>query len=197
MSDSDILRQLIMDEAIISPHTGEYGRPTIILGEPESADHPGYSVTICGIPTDAIVIKTDMFPPPVKIFKCGNGECRRADFVIIDSKDGWVIYIELKGGKGDNHKAIQQLRGAKCVLAYCRSIGQEFWDQPNFLTENYEHRFVSISNISVSKTTSETPPDTGVHDRPENPLKISSPGRSILFKKLTGKQKTEKPKSSR
>lgn len=90
----------------------------------------------------------------------------------------------MKAGKGGlEEEIIQQLKGAQCFVAYCREIGQLFWNNPNFL-KGYEYRFISIKNISVSKKPSRT--KTAIHDRPEQMLKISSPDY-LEFNRLISK----------
>lgn len=165
----------------------------IKLHEPKCADNESYTVEIQQIPTDTVVIKTDKFPPPLDIFNKIKGVRKRADFVIItqtaikQKPKNLIIFIELKRGKTDLEASIiQQLKGAQCVIAYCRSIGQVFWQQPDFLNpDKYEYRFVSIRNINVNKKpTFHLNPD-GVHNRPERMLKITSPNH-LQFKQLVG-----------
>ncbi|MDM8566674.1 hypothetical protein QUF74_13610 [Candidatus Halobeggiatoa sp. HSG11] len=191
MSDLNILRELIRKEALVEIEEGYYGRKKVKLHERERADNDSYTVEIQQIPPDSVVIKTDKFPPPREIFNDIKGVCKRADFVIIthttikQKPKNLIIFIELKRGKTDLEASIiQQLKGAQCVIAYCRSIGQEFWQQQNFLNpDEYESRFVSIRNISVNKKTTIKPNPDGVHNRPEYMLKINSPNY-LEFKRL-------------
>ncbi|MDM8547164.1 hypothetical protein QUF61_11775 [Candidatus Venteria ishoeyi] len=99
-----------------------------------------------------------------------------------------MIFIELKRGKTDlETNIIQQLKGAQCVMAYCRSIGQIFWKENDFLDpDKYDCRFISIRNISINKKPSFTQNKPGqLHSSPENMLKISSP-HNLYFKRLVG-----------
>lgn len=146
MSDIAILKEMIKESARV-PLKEHKGKNQVILKEPDA----DYSVTIDGMPDEdqVIVIKADDFPAPTNIFNGSNGECKRADFVIIaDDKKKVILYIEMKAGNGKD--TTQQLKGAKCVVAYCREIGQLFWNQPNFL-KDYDDRAVSIKNIKLSK----------------------------------------------
>jgi hypothetical protein len=125
----------------------------VILREPAPAN---YHITIEGMPNDdeVIIIKVDEFKSPDTIFYGTYGECKRADFVIIaeTSRKKVILCIEMKAGQGGTTTDIlHQLEGAKCFAAYCREIGQTFWGNEKFLI-NYEHRFVSIKNIKLSKT---------------------------------------------
>lgn len=182
MSDIAILKEMIQESATV-PLEEHKGKKQVILKEP-SAD---YSVTIDGMPDDAqvIVIKADAFPAPSKIFTSSNGQCRRADFVIIaDTPTEKIIFcIEMKKKKGQNKNIIQQLTGAKCFVDYCQEIGKAFWNQQNFL-EAYEYRFVSIGHISIPKgktrnnrSTETNGRLTEIHNRPDKMLKISRPNK--------------------
>lgn len=187
MDDMDILRELINDEALALVESSN-NKNVITLKEINNGSQPEYTVKIHGAPDDIIVIKADRFPPSRKIFKGEKGECKRADYVIIarTDKQNWIIYIEMKGGKYGLHREIvQQLKGAKCLIAYCRAIGQAFWDQRNFLKENdYEQRFISIKNIRLAKKQTRMKKGSALHDKPENMHRLD---RSRLqFNELTG-----------
>ena len=154
MSDFEILKELIVDEALVTIEDGLYGKQKVKLVEPKSRCHPEYAVNINNIPKDSIVIKTDAFPAPEFIFNDSKGECRRADFVIIPKMDvrQLIIFVELKKGKGKTAKIIQQLKGAQCVVEYFRSVVNVFWNQADFLNaKQYNYRFVSIHHIGANK----------------------------------------------
>lgn len=150
MSDIAILKEMIQESATV-PLVEHKGKKQVILKEPPPAD---YSVTIDGMPDDAqvIVIKADAFPAPKTVFINSKGECKRADFVIIadTGKKKVILCIEMKAGKGEPSEIIQQLLGARCLVAYFRKLGELFWNQPNFL-KDYEYRFVCIKNIKLPK----------------------------------------------
>ncbi|MEZ5671267.1 MAG: hypothetical protein R3E08_02375 [Thiotrichaceae bacterium] len=93
------------------------------------------------------------------------------------------IELKAKSSTCPESKIIQQLKGAQCFIHYCQSIGTLFWEQQDFL-KNYEYRFVSIRNISISKQEIRKPEK--IHDRPELMLKISNPHR-IYFNQLVGR----------
>ncbi len=191
MFDFDILQDLIKTEALASVED-EYNKKIIVLEEPGDQQQSAYTLTIRNVPDDIIAFKADAFPPPNNIFKNSKGECKRADYVVIASDDraNWIVHIEMKSGKGDSEKEVeQQLRGAQCLVAYCRAIGQEFWQEQDFLEKkNYQQRFISIKNIGVAKRETLIEPESGQHDMPERMLKISAPANSNLqFKRLVGK----------
>ena len=190
MYDFDILQDLIQDDALALAED-EYKKKIIVLKE-SGNQQPEYSLKIRNVPDDIIAFKADAFPPPNNIFKNSKGECKRADYVVIASDDraNWIVHIEMKSGKGDSEKEVeQQLRGAQCLVAYCRAIGQEFWQEPEFLEKkNYKQRFISIKNIGVAKRETLIEPKSGQHDMPERMLKINAPANSNLqFKRLVGK----------
>lgn len=189
MDDMDILRNLIRKEVIIEPVTNApQSKQYLIL--PEKSGQQSYDLKIRNIPDESIAFKVDTFPAPKAIFQCDNGECKRADFVIVTStsKSNWIVYIEMKSGNTATTKEIeQQLQGAECLVEYCRAIGRAFWKEPEFLSENdYKQRFVSIKNVLASKKQpTRKSRRTGEHDKPERMLKISSPPlQGLQFGKL-------------
>lgn len=183
MSDIAILREMIQTTATVSLED-YHNKKKITLEEPPPAS---YSVTIHGMPNDdeVIVIKADTFSSPNSVFQGEHGECKRADFAIIADTENKkiIICIEMKAGQGGSEKEIiQQLKGARCFVTYCREIGQSFWGQQNFL-DGYEYRFVSIRNISISKRPTRSSIQTPKHDQPDQMLKITSP-KGLQFNRL-------------
>lgn len=177
MSDMEIISELFLDSVLI-PLENEYGKPIIKLQETGVKDSVA---CIRNIPSDAIVIKGDDFPAPKNFFKGNHGECKRADFIIISEEKKVILYVELKAGEKDTSHIVKQLKGASCVVAYCREIGKQFWNKSIFL-DGYAHRFVGIVNISVSKKPSRYK-SALPHDSPELFMKISSP-HHLQFKEL-------------
>ena len=193
MHDLDILRELIRKEATVPPYTTHYGKAEVTLKESGNSTSNNYSVKIKGLPKDTVIIKADEFSSPDKFFKGDKGECKRADFIIIAQTDNknWILHIEMKGGKDKNTNIVQQLKGAQCLVAYCRAIGRAFWQEPKFLEEkNYQQCFVSITDIitSMDKTPTRIPSKSTWHDTPENKLRFKAPGnKGLRFDKLVGK----------
>lgn len=194
MSDFEILRNLIREEAQALVEY-EYNKKTIVLQEPGDGRQPAYSLKIRNSPDEIIAFKADAFPPPNRLFKNNKGECKRADFVLVANGDkaNWIVYIEMKSGSaGSGRSEIeQQLRGAQCVVSYCRAIGREFWQEPRFLEKtNYQQRFISIKNIGINKKETRDPPISGSNDSPERMLKINAPAKGVLqFKSLVGSRR--------
>ena len=132
MDEFEMLYDLLREEAL-APVENLRGRPkTITL---EESDQQGYVLKLLGTPNDTIAFKADKFPPPECIFENSRHECKRADYVVIARHRNrkWIVYIEMKSGKGKTAEIKQQLRGAKCLVTYCRAIVREFWEEHGFL----------------------------------------------------------------
>lgn len=188
MSDFEILRQMIRESAI-EPITERYGKKSVTLVEPKA---PDASVTILGLPDDAIVIKADAFTAPDSIFAGSKGECRRADYVIVAHAGSrnprkLILYIEMKANQEQENEVIQQLKGARCFVAYCREIGKSFWNRDDFL-EGYQARFIGVFRTRLPKRKTRIERQAVIHDRPERLMKISYPGR-LEFNHLAGASK--------
>lgn len=183
MTDLDILRQMIKDSARIEL-VDSYDKKKVELAESQQTNS---SVTVLGLPDDTIVIKADAFASPKSVFNDLQGECKRADFIIVTS-DGdrkTIICIEMKVGKGETEaEIIKQLKGAKCFIVYCREIGRSFWGAPSFL-DDYTYRFVSIRESSIAKRRTRPDLQTGVHDQPDKMLKLLGKG-SFQYNRLVG-----------
>jgi hypothetical protein len=184
MTDIELLDQMVKDEAKVALEDRN-GKQYVVLIEPQ---YPSGSVTIAGMPDNAIVIKADSFKAPDSIFKGEKGECKRADFVIVaDSGQKKVILcIEMKYRKGKPPEIVQQLRGTRCLLSYCQEIGKVFWDKKDFL-KGYVYRFISIGNLSIAKQKTRIDRQPAIHDRPELMMKIDWPNSRIEFNLLAGK----------
>jgi hypothetical protein len=179
MSDIAILKEMIRDCAIVElEYKKEYKRDSYLLKLTENQDN--YSFVISGMPEPdrVIVIKLDEFFDVRKIFTGNKGECKRADFIIIanTNSEKVILCLEMKKGRDSNPSITKQLKGAECFVSYCREIGRLFGNQPDFL-QDYQYRFVSIKNISISKTTTSSRKSSQkneIHDQPEKMLKISA-----------------------
>lgn len=183
MPDLVILHQMIKDAAKL-PLKGNNGKNQVTLTEPLQ---PELSVTIHGIPDNAIVIKADAFKSPDTVFDGSQGECKRADFVIVadTDKSKVILCIEMKATKDSGKEIMQQLTGAHCFVKYCQEIGRAFWQQQNFL-EGYDYRYISIGHISIAKHKTRISRQSGIHDRPDRMLKIDWP-HHLQFNQLAGR----------
>lgn len=184
MDDFKILRALFEERALASIKEGR-----LIL---EEIEDQRYTLKITGIPDDVIAFKADMFPSLKEIvFRDRKHECRRADYVIIarsDENRRWIVYVEMKSGRGKRGEIKDQLRGAKCLVTYCREVGQQFWNYElgtkRFL-ERYAERFVSVRRIGTGERPTRSRPGV-VHDNPDRMLRLSASAGALQFDKLLG-----------
>ena len=189
MSDSDhqILRALISADALVPAESDGYGKSILILEEHGSPNR--YSLKIRNVPDNVLAIKADQFPEPK--FQGSRGERKRADFIIVAvaKTKKWIVHVELKAGDKPSKEVMQQLKGAQCLLVYCRVVGQTFWQQKDFLDQRkYQQRFVSVARISMNKKPTRWRRVPEVHDTPEKMLRINSPANGTLrFSSLVGK----------
>ena len=173
MNDIEILQEMLISQAQV-PLQQEQGRFSVELTDKQG----NTTVEIKELPYDSIVIKTDVFELRRAFFAGSKDERRRADFVIVSNEDTkkWIICIETKKGQIKQDRVIAQLRGARCVMDYCKSIGKEFWTANGFL-EGYEYRFVGIAHIHVPRQPTQPSPDIQsqgeLHSRPDVFLQIS------------------------
>ncbi len=185
MTDLEILEQLIKGSAKIPiTSTPTHEKASVVLDEPQSPDS---SVTILGLPSDAIVIKAGAFPSPDAVLRGTRGECKRADYVIVTHSGTTrklIIYIEIKKTKDSWESIVKQLKATSCFISYCEEIGKAFWNNKEFL-KNYKSRFISIGHTSIAKRKTRIERKSAKHDTPEKALKIDWPGR-LQFNHLAG-----------
>ena len=181
MGDFEILRDLLREDALAPVFRTPTSGNRIALTEEGDQE---YTLNVTGAPDGTIAFRTDRFPPPKRVFRNKRQECKRADYVVIASgkRNVWVVYIEMKRRKGARRDIERQLRGAKCVVSYCRAIVREFWCDCSFLSGRHE-RFVTVGYISVNKN--RTRKRKGfVHDNPNAMLKLSAPDGTVPFQRL-------------
>ena len=175
--------------SILESKQNQNGQNVLILQEAITSNGGCYSFKLLNVPADCIAIKSDNFHAPVEFFETRppKGQTRRADYIVLASfkSKNWIIFIEMKKGRGNRRKIAEQLKGSQCLLDYCRSLGRNFWEQNNFLdSSNYQKRFVSLKQINLNKSPSL--PRTrrrSAHDTPENMITIAG-GDQLVFKKL-------------
>ncbi len=183
----DTFRKMIVKKALVTVHKDNQNRNYLELEEDVSSAK--YKVRILHIPDDTIAIKSEDFLFPIKIFQCMHSECKRADYVIIAHEGGkkWIVYVELKRGNRSNKtQIINQLKGSRCFIEYCRVIGQTFFDDPEFLdAKDYLPRYVSIKVTNFDKKPFRRKEKLLLHDTPQNMLPIISRSeKEIMFKML-------------
>lgn len=183
MTEIEIINELIKTSAKISLEE-KYGRAFVKLTEPQASDS---SVTINGIPSDAVVIKADVFRSPEGIFVGSKGECKRADYIIIadTGQKKHLLYIEMKRTTSSKTDIIAQLAGAECFIRYCQAVAAWFWKQPSFLSA-FQPRFVYFGHTgSIRKKRTREVRRSPIHDKPEKMLAIHWPGH-VEYNKLVG-----------
>lgn len=174
MSDIDLLRRMIQKNAIVETERADGGQSYLKLEETNSAKGTEYSIKICNVPDECIAIKSDKFPAPNAFFKRDKGQCRRSDYIVISKfkEKNWIVYIELKKGKGQRSRIVEQLQGSQCLFDYCRSLGRSFWKVPTFLeSSRYQKCFVSLRATSINKPGSPKK-SRPAHDAPDTMLTL-------------------------
>ncbi|HBO3135815.1 TPA: hypothetical protein L4Q96_001361 [Pseudomonas aeruginosa] len=178
--DAEILSRMIKSSATVALDES-YGKPCLTLREPQAPDS---LVTVRNVPADTVAIKVDAFTAPDAVFKGEQGECKRADYVLISPQRRTIVYIEVKRTRDGLEDIVKQLKGAQCFVHYCRDIGSTFWGEANFLN-GYQHRFVSIGHTTLAKRKTRIERTAASHDNPSKPLKIDWP-HNLQFNQLAG-----------
>lgn len=185
MDNFDVLNELIKDDARVIPFDDK-NRLSVILKEPS---YPQSQVKISGLPNNAIVIKSDYWPPPDRVFTGSKNECKRADYIIISEKNDklFILYIELKNSNSTHRNdVINQFKGVRCLFDYCQSIGKMFWKKRDFL-DRAQHRYICFAHTSIIKKR-RTRIERQIkrnHNQPEDFMKICWPNHNE-FNELCG-----------
>lgn len=177
MNDIQVLREMLVQDAQVSLCQGK-GNPSVDLADGQAKTE----VKIKGLPSDSVVVRSEKFNEPTKLFQGTKGEQKRADFVIVSNKDAkkWIVCIEIQAGNSKTAKEVtSQLMGSKCFMRYCKYIGKSFWEK-SFLN-NYTWRFVSIVDARHSAK-QPTRKHKQVYDTPHKFQKLH--GNQHHFKKL-------------
>lgn len=178
MPDMHILSQMIKGAALVQQEEA-YGKPLVKLTEPQAPDS---RATIRNLPADAIVIKIDAFRSLDDVFNGKNGECKRADYVIISAEKKCIIYIEMKRTKDGWNQIVKQLIGARCLVKYCQEVGKSYWNDDEFLN-GYKSRFISIGHTSIPKRKTRITRKAEPHDTPDRAMKVDWPNH-LQFNQL-------------
>ncbi len=152
MNDIEILQEMLSSRSRVPlQHDGSW--PFVELKDKQAETN----VKINDIPHNSIVIRADTFEFRHPVFAGSKDEGKRADFVIVSNENAkkWIICIEIKKGNIQRSEVTAQLRGARCVIDYCKSIGKEFWSAQEFLSD-YEYRFVGIAHLNVQNQPTRT-----------------------------------------
>ncbi len=178
----EIFCQMFKGTALV-PLIEEHSKYSVILNELQVTDS---GVKISGVPEGLLAIKIDKFSPPDRLFTGTNGECKRADFALIadNGKKKRILIIELKRIKAPRNHIEEQLKGATCVIEYCKEIAKAFYNCNNPLSE-FEIRYISFGHTSIAKKKTRIDRNLKIHDKPDRMMKISSPNY-IHFNHLAG-----------
>lgn len=166
---------------LLQTSLGLYGKYKVELIEP---DEKRSSVVIEGLPSDAIVIKVDGFPPLNDVFKGADGECSRCDFLIFSESQQCIIFIEMKTSSEKEHHLIKQLRGGLRFLRYIQLIFDYHKGVPDFAKE-YKLRFVSLlhTDTTLNKRPTRQAPQI-LHDTPENMWKLTVGNKAVRYQQI-------------
>lgn len=179
MADTAILRRMLMPNIILPLDDHHKGKKKLVLQEAQATDS---LVEIYDVPIDSIVIDLDNAFQNQGLFQGSQGECKRADYLLISELEQKVLFIELKQSKAKRDGIIKQLRGSLCAFEYCQSIAREFFHETAFLA-HYQKRFVALKQTGSRARKSAITRDTPRHDSPDQPT-IFSGVRSIQFKQI-------------
>ncbi len=170
----DNLRRILNQSSI----TKVSGQGVAILKENDPSNP--YEIELKGLPADSLLVKIDRFKEKTHFLNGRNGIARRADFAIVN--DDAIVFIELKSGKIQRTVVERQLHGAQCVMDYCASIGNRFFNDPNFLNPAINNQHLVLLHIgrSINKRRSIT-----VNNQRSNHLfKMIKCGSSVQYREL-------------
>ncbi len=179
MSDTTILKRLLKEASLVELEDHYPGKKKVTLREPQADDS---YLEVFNVPQDSIVIDLDRAFSNSNFYIGSQGECKRADFIIISEYARKILFIELKKSNEKLHYIIKQLKGALCAFEYTQSIVKHFFDENNFL-DNYEKRFISVTRTTPGKRKTSIEKDTKVHNSPDEPLALKWT-TSIQFNKI-------------
>lgn len=198
LNDFTILKELFKDSAVITIDKDTFSGPfnNVILEENGQTNKPTVYIKITNIPIDSVIIKVDdNFIAPDKIFKGDKGERKRADYVIVDTKNKYILCLEIKAGDCKTTDSIEkQLMGAECFIQYCQKIGQNFWAYEPFL-KDYRYRFAAIINAGSirKKPTDNRSDDTNQGNSSKRFLKLNGNNDDgYHFNRLIGEKSNRK-----
>ena len=170
----DNLRRILNSSSI----TEVSGQGVAILKENDPSNP--YEIKLKGLPTDSLVVKIDRFKEKTYFLNGRLGIARRADFALVN--DDAIVFIELKSGKIQRTVVERQLHGAQCVMDYCASIGNRFFNDPNFLDPAINNTHLVLLHTGRSMNKRRSTADTT--QRSNHPFKTISCGSSVYYRQL-------------
>ena len=170
----DNLRRILHQSSI----TEVSGQGVAILKETDPSN--SYKIELKGLPPDSLIVKIERFKEKRYFLNGRHGIARRADFAIVN--DDALVFIELKSGKFQRTVVKRQLRGAQCVMDYCASIGNRFFNDPNFLNPaiNNPHLVLLHTRRSMNKRRSIAEKNQSSN----HPFKTIKCGSSVYYREL-------------
>lgn len=141
----------ILSKNVVMLHGVRSDSKNIELELEETHTSVPYSVVLKKVPADYLLLKFDTTQCDLFTEELGASKC--ADYCLItrtaDSREKWIVFIELKTCGGSKDAVQKQLKGAKCRIGYCKLVMKEFKNSK--LLEGYQERYVCIQKIK--KTT--------------------------------------------
>ena len=194
MSDQfDVFNELIANPIVIFQPTRTAPSRSVVLEEWDIIKDPVYqkvleirkvsSVIIKDLPEEVLVFKADSFPQPQALFSAKYAYARkRADFILFANNSGKkrIVFIEMKRTKDSENGIIAQLKGAACVMDYCKAVSNRFLGISKCFN-GAEERFVSLSN-TIGKRATYPDRNAPLHDTPDCLLKLK--GHSFTYHEL-------------
>ena len=207
MTDMEILKAMISAGA---SGTADFAKKEDwLVTLKEKTAQPPYEITIEGLPDACFILKAD-YGRCEATFNKAKGARRRADYIIItdDGQSKRILYIELK--KSNNQKknknaskeskiyaykevmqeVSEQLKGAKCLIEYCRAIGNVFWEDEGggkFLQQYNEHyiliKCLEVPDKMLVATSLADSRMVDKHSSPDNP-KILNVYKNLEYNEL-------------
>lgn len=174
MAGLDELKLLLMDR-MFGEFGLENGRRFAMLKE-TGIDAKLKKVMIYDVPENTVLLKLDEYEQPHTLFKEGNGQRCRCDYVLITEigTSKYIIFIEMKSKNFKNNNVIKQFKGAECLIDYCDSALNRFYDLNDKL-KHYKKRFVLFyKSTSVRKSPSRQP-SSNRNSTPDSMLKYPNP----------------------
>ena len=139
-----------------------------------------YEVELRGLPPDSLLIKIDRFKEKTDFLNGRHGIARRADFALVNADE--IVFMELKSGRIQQKEVERQLHGAQCVIDYCASIGNRFFNNANFLNPAIKNQHLVLLHIKGSISKRRSTPEK--NQQPNHPFKTIKCGKCVYYKAL-------------
>nr|CAA6806528.1 MAG: Unknown protein [uncultured Thiotrichaceae bacterium] len=168
MADTAVLRRMLQPNIIIPLQDHYNDKKKLLLQEPQADDS---CIEIHNVPADSIVIDLDRAFSNQGLFCGSQGECKRADYLLISEQTEKILFIELKQSSSGKSGIIKQLQGSLCAFEYCQIIAREFFHEAEFL-QSYQQRFIAFTHTTSRSRKTEVEREVVRHGTPQQPLMI-------------------------